>query len=175
MRGRRGCGVWGIPIEKRICVAHNLHVDVLEIIMSFRKVAPQIGKVNPSALPFKIRATQIGPRCIRIPRQLHCPLTYLPTIQLRELSFFFFFEIAPFFAPGSGAPLAINVSTTNNSYVAVLEKGSGNFLVSSFALGTGRAAPDGCAGNRTHDHSLERRTPYHWATETRASHRMWGP
>ena len=71
----------------------------------FRKVAPQIGKVNPSALPFKIRATQIGPRCIRIPREVHCPLTYLPTIQLRELSFFVFFEIAPFFAPGSGAPL----------------------------------------------------------------------
>ena len=57
----------------------------------FRKVAPQIGKVNPSALPFKIRATQIGPRCIRIPREVHCPLTYLPTIQFSELMFFFCF------------------------------------------------------------------------------------
>ena len=56
----------------------------------FRKVAPQIRKVNPSALPLKLRATQIGPRCIRIPPEVHSPLTYLPTIQLSKLLFLFF-------------------------------------------------------------------------------------
>jgi hypothetical protein len=78
-------------------------------------------------------------------------------------------KLAPFFAPGSGAPL----HTTNNSNVALLEKDSGNCLNCDLALGSGHAAPDECAGNRTHDHWLGRRTPYHWATETCTSHRMW--
>ena len=41
---------------------------------------------------------------------LHSALTYLPTIQLSELRFFFVFEIAPFFAPGSGAPQRLSMS-----------------------------------------------------------------
>ena len=57
--------------------------------------------------------------------------------------------------------------------MALFENGSGNCLNCYLSLGSGHAAPDDCAGNRTHDHSLRGRTLYHWATETCTPHRKW--
>jgi hypothetical protein len=62
---------------------------------------------------------------------------------------------------------------TSNQNESLFANGSGNCLNCYLALGSGHAAPDDCAGNRTHDHSLGGRTLYHWATETCTPHQKW--